>query len=158
MLLEDGVTRVGTPSRGVVGVASRRRLRELALQVLFEVDIGRQPLTTALARVQAAIPEADRPFVQAICEGTWAARGQIDARLAAVTQKWAIDRLASTDRAILRMAVYELLYLDTPARVVINEAVKLAKAYGTEDSGKFVNGVLGALHRTLTDEARVPDA
>jgi N utilization substance protein B len=79
----------------------------------------------------------------------WRERDQIDALLAQFTLEWSVDRLASTDRAILRMAVYEMLHLDTPTGVVINEAVGLAKGYGTEASGKFVNGVLGAIARQL---------
>lgn len=136
----------------------RRRVRELALRVLFEADVGRQPLAIALARVEFQVPESERPFLRALCEGTWAARAEIDARLAAVTKEWSIDRLAGTDRAVLRLASYELLHLDTPASVVINEAVELAKLYGTEESGRFVNGVLGALQRARTSQARVPDA
>lgn len=136
---------------------SRRRVRELALRVLFEVDVGRQPLTAAIARAEPEVPERNRPFFRALCEGTWAARKEIDGRLAAFTKDWPVDRLASTDRAVLRMAVYELLHLDTPTRVVLNEAVELATRYGTEASGRFVNGVLGALQRTLSPTTRVPD-
>lgn len=135
----------------------RRRVRELALRVLFEVDIGRQPLAGAIARVEPEVPARERPFFRALCEGTWGARRAIDARLAAVTKDWSVDRLASTDRAVLRLATYELTHLNTPARVVINEAVELAKQYGTDESGRFVNGVLGAVYRTLTSPTRVPD-
>lgn len=137
--------------------ASRRRVRELALRVLFEVDVGRQPLTTAIAGVEPEVPERDRLFFRTLCEGTWAVRKEIDARLAAFTKDWPVDRLASTDRAVLRMAVYELIHLDTPAPVVINEAVELAKLYGTDESSRFVNGVLGALQRRLDPTTRVPD-
>lgn len=139
-------------------MVSRRRLRELALRVLFETDVGRQSLAAALARVRPEVPKSAWPFIRALCEGTWAARKDIDRQLAALIREWSIDRLASTDRAVLRMAAYELLHLGTPARVVINEAIELAKVYGTEESGRFVNGVLGALHRTLVDPARVPNA
>lgn len=133
-------------------------MREVALRVLFEADVGRQPLAGALAGVRAAVPEREWPFVRAICEGTWNARKQIDARLAQVSRGWSVERMANTDRSVLRMAAYELLHMETPARVVINEAVELAKKYGTEDSGRFVNGVLGGLHRALIDKARVADA
>jgi len=130
-------------------VRSRRQMRELALRVLFEIDVGKQPLAAALARVQPDVPEPDWPFVRALCEGTWTHRAVIDRALSDVAKDWPVDRLASTDRTILRMAVYELYHLDTPARVVINEAVELAKRYGTDNSGKFVNGVLGAIYRGL---------
>lgn len=130
-------------------VRSRRQMRELALRVLFEIDVGKQPLTAALTRVQPDVPEAEWPFVRALTEGTWTHRAEIDRALTDVAKEWPVDRLVSTDRTILRMAAYELYHLDTPARVVINEAIELAKRYGTDDSGKFVNGILGALYRKL---------
>lgn len=139
-------------------VGSRRRMRELALRVLFEVDVGRHPLAAALARVQPGVPESEWPFVRALCEGTWTHRTEIDRTLASLTKDWSVDRLVSTDRTILRMATYELFHLDTPARVVINEAVVLAKRYGTDESGKFVNGVLGAVYRKLPAGAGQDDA
>ncbi len=139
-------------------VGSRRRMRELALRVLFEVDVGKQPLAAALGRIQPDVPESEWPFVRALCEGTWTRRAEIDRTLAALMKDWTIDRLASTDRTLLRMATYELSHLDTPARVVINEAVVLAKRYGTEDSGRFVNGVLGAVYRKLPAGAGQSDA
>lgn len=128
-------------------MASRRRARELALQILFEAEVGRQPLTEALTRARDTSPEEDWTFIDALCQGTWATRAALDAQLAALTAGWSPQRLAGTDHAILRLAAYELQYLDTPPQVVINEAVALAKAYGTEASGRFVNGVLGALVR-----------
>ncbi len=128
-------------------MASRRRAREIALQVLFEAEVGRQPLAEALARAREFAPDEDWTFITALCEGTWAARGELDAQLAAVTSGWSPERLAGTDRAILRLAAFELQRLGTPTQVVINEAIELAKAYGTDDSGRFVNGVLGALVR-----------
>lgn len=129
-------------------MASRRRARELALQILFEAEVGRHPLAEALARARDVSPDEDWPFIEALCEGTWTARETLDAQVAALTVGWSPERLAGTDHAILRLAAYELQHLDTPPQVVINEAVALAKAYGTEASGRFVNGVLGALVRT----------
>ncbi|MGH2348216.1 MAG: transcription antitermination factor NusB [bacterium] len=126
---------------------SRRRARELALQILFEAEVGRQPLADAMARARDHAPDEDWMFIQALCEGTWAARDDLDAQLGALTSGWSPDRLAGTDHAILRLAAFELQHLGTPPPVVINEAVELAKAYGTDDSGRFVNGVLGALVR-----------
>ncbi len=136
---------------------ARRRARELALRVLYEADIGRQPLAVIMGRVEPDVPNRERSFFHALCEGTWRERDQIDAVLAELTPDWSVDRLASTDRAILRMAIHELWHLGTPARVVINEAVELAKAYSTEASGKFVNGVLGAVLRRQPERSRVPD-
>lgn len=129
-------------------MASRRRARELALQILFEAEVGRQPIAEAIARAREASPHEDWVFIEALCEGTWSARAALDAQLAALTAGWSPERLAGTDHAILRLAAYELQHHDTPPQVVINEAVALAKAYGTDASGRFVNGVLGALVRS----------
>lgn len=134
---------------------SRRRTRELALRVLFEVDVGRQALETALERVRAEVNDQEWAYLRALCEGTWAARRELDTALAALTTTWPLDRLANTDRTLLRLAAYELTQTEMPPQVVINEAVVLAKRYGTDDSGRFVNGVLGALLRR--HRARVGD-
>lgn len=134
---------------------SRRRTRELALRVLFEVDVGRQALETALERVRAEVNDQEWAYLRALCEGTWAARRELDTALAALTTTWPLDRLANTDRTLLRLAAYELTQTEMPPQVVINEAVELAKRYGTDDSGRFVNGVLGALLRR--HRARVGD-
>lgn len=134
---------------------SRRRTRELALRVLFEVDVGRQALETALERVRAEVNDQEWAYLRALCEGTWAARRELDTALAALTTAWPLDRLANTDRTLLRLAAYELTQTEMPPQVVINEAVVLAKRYGTDDSGRFVNGVLGALLRR--HRARVGD-
>jgi len=126
---------------------SRRRARELALRVMFEVDVGRQPLDDALGRARTEVGEAEWAYLHGVCAGTWARRPELDRILEALTKDWPLDRLANTDRTVLRLAAYELLYTETPPQVVINEAVELAKRYGTEESGRFVNGVLGALLR-----------
>lgn len=135
-------------------VRPRRRARELVVRALFEVDVGRQPLHEILDRLQGEAPEGEWEFIRALTEGTWNARAHLDAELGTLTGTWSIERLANTDRTILRLGAYELMHTTTPPRVVINEAVELAKIYGTEESGKFVNGVLGALHRARTTPAR----
>ncbi len=83
-------------------------------------------------------------------EGTQSNRERIDKVLSEYLKGWQIDRLSRVDREVLRLAVYELLYTkDTPPKVVVNEAIELAKHFGTEESGKFVNGVLGKLFKEL---------
>jgi N utilization substance protein B len=77
--------------------------------------------------------------------GTWAHREELDAELASVARGWRIERMPAVDRAILRLALFELRHTSTPVGVVISEAVELAKSLSTERSGGFVNGVLGAL-------------
>ncbi len=127
----------------------RRRAREAALQVLFQMDVGRLSLEDALASVAAPdwLPE-DWAFVETLSRGTQANLASIDAIIARVAEHWTIDRMAAVDRNILRMAIFELQHTATPVRVIINEAVELAKQYSTEDSGRFVNGLLGNMVRS----------
>ena len=127
----------------------RHRAREAALQVLFQLDVGRLPLEDALASVAAPdwLP-ADWALVVALATGTRAHLGEIDALIARLAEHWTIDRMAAVDRNILRLALFELRYTSTPVRVIINEAVELAKQYSTEDSGRFVNGLLGTAVRS----------
>ena len=136
---------------------SRRRTRELALQVMFEADVGRQDLGAALERVRGQLIEAEWEWLRDLCQGAWRARAGLDAALAPLMRGWPLERLANTDRTVLRLAAYELLHRDTPAQIVINEAVTLAKRYGTEESGRFVNGVLGTLARRPASGAQVGD-
>jgi N utilization substance protein B len=115
--------------------------------VLFQHDVGRLPVQEALATTRRDGADVEWPFVEALCLGVVAHRAELDALIVPHLSGWTLDRLASSDRVIVRMALYELRYLDTPAAVVISEAVELAKRYGTDESGRFVNGILGAMHR-----------
>lgn len=127
----------------------RRRAREAALQVLFQIDVGRLSLDEALASVAAPdwSPD-DWALLDGLARGTRAHLAEIDGMIARVAQHWTIERMAAVDRNILRMAIFELEHTATPVRVIINEAVELAKRYSTEDSGRFVNGLLGQLARS----------
>jgi N utilization substance protein B len=129
----------------------------MALRVLFEVDVGRQSLEAALERMRPEVGGHEWEYLRTVCTGVWTARAELDRTIAELTTDWPIDRLANTDRSVLRLAAYELLHTETPPQVVINEAVELAKRYGTEDSGRFVNGVLGALARRAPRRAQVGD-
>lgn len=125
----------------------RRRTRDLAIQVLFQHEVGRLPIEEALAVARREDGDVDWAFVETLCRGAVEHRAEMDALIVRHLTGWTLDRLASIDRVILRAALYELMYLPTPPGAVINEAVELAKRYGTEDSGRFVNGVLGAIVR-----------
>lgn len=125
----------------------RRRTRDLALQVLFQHDVGRVPIEEAIAGARADDPSIDWAFVDALCRGVARHRAELDALIAPHLSGWTLERLASVDRVILRMALYELRHFATPPGAVINEAVELAKRYGTDESGGFVNGVLGTIVR-----------
>lgn len=131
----------------------RHAARELALKMLFQVELGRIPVAEVLHEFapdeEIGEPPAESiAFAHDLVRGTAQNLPRIDWILAAHTEEWAYDRLAATDRAILRLAVYEMLFDNTtPEEIVINEAVELAKEYSTEESGKFVNGILGKLSR-----------
>ncbi len=132
------------------GKNERREARELALRMLFELDLGKQPVEDVLRAglAQSHLDESHQAMAEELVRGTLAHRNEIDARVAALATDWALDRQAAVDRNILRLASYEMLYRpESPVAVVVNEAVELAKKYSTAESGGFVNGVLGALAR-----------
>ncbi len=130
--------------------STRREARELALRMLFQLDLGRQPVDEVVeaALAQSPLEGANREYAEILVRETLNHLTDIDPRIAALTPDWNSDRQAVVDRNILRMASYELLYRpDAPVAAVVNEAVELAKKYSTAESGRFVNGVLGALAR-----------
>ena len=139
-----------SPHPNVAGRNTRREARELALRMLFQLDIGKQPIDEVVeaALAQSHLEGGNRAFAEELVRGARAHQDAIDARLAALSADWALDRQAAVDRNILRLSAYELLYRpDSPVAAVVNEAVELAKKYSTAESGRFVNGVLGALAR-----------
>jgi N utilization substance protein B len=125
-----------------VAVGSRREARERALSLLYEAyakDVDPDG-------VLAELPVAPDPFAAELVTGVGHDQGRIDGLISQFSVDWAIDRMPVVDRTLLRMAVYELLeHPDVPTGAVISEAVELAKAYSTDESGRFVNGVLGAI-------------
>lgn len=123
---------------------SRREAREKALQSLFQIDLAGVSTDQAMAHVTEEGGTSELPFLRQLVVGTVEHLPQIDEILQRYTTGWELPRMAAVDRNILRLAVYELLYLpETPVGVVVNEAVELAKAFSTSTSGRFVNGVLG---------------
>jgi len=129
----------------------RHRARQIALQILYEVDIASHPVGTALTnRLQTLdppLPSSLKHFVQQICEGVTHMRERLDQVIGRFAPEWPVEQIAAIDRNILRMALWEMNFLDTPTKVVINEAVELAKEFGSDTSPRFVNGVLGAATR-----------
>lgn len=129
-------------------MARRRQAREAALQLLYQRDIN--PDTTELIahetlRGLVESPEM-REFAWTLYEGTLAQRNSLDKQIASVADNWRIDRMAATDRNILRMGIFEMQAIQTPPPVVIDECIELAKQFGNEQSGKFVNGILDRLN------------
>ena len=125
-----------------MSVGTRREARERALSLLYEADAKSQPP----AEVLADLPVAPDPFVTDVVLGVAARQADIDALISRFAIDWALDRMPVIDRTLLRMATFELLARpDVPTGVVISEAVELAKRYSTEESGRFVNGVLSSI-------------
>ncbi|MBV8074420.1 MAG: transcription antitermination factor NusB [Candidatus Eremiobacteraeota bacterium] len=125
--------------------------REQALRALFAVEVGHREPDETIAEVLGGTDGALRAFVRDLVLGTVGSANQSDARLAPLLEGWTIERLPTIDRLVLRMAVYEMTRGDVPTPVVINEAVELAKRFSTEDSGRFVNGVLSSVARALSE-------
>ncbi|MDT8901069.1 transcription antitermination factor NusB [Anaeroselena agilis] len=129
---------------------SRRKAREMALQTLYQLDFNATEPEQALA---TAVEEAGEPdaktmdYAWALVSGANANRTAIDEIIAGASTEWKLDRMASVDRNIARIAIYEMRFGSEPLtpNVVINEAVELAKTFGTEESSRFVNGILGSL-------------
>jgi N utilization substance protein B len=130
-------------------VERRRGARERALELLYEAEAKGCTVTEVLD----ALPVATDPLAVELACGVHAYRDRIDALLGErLEPSWSLTRLAATDRAVLRMGAYELLERrDVPIAVILNEAVLLATRFGTDDSGRFVNGVLARLAEELRD-------
>lgn len=144
-------------------MASNRHLgRIVALQTLYEYEFRMQAgdatvsldeiLGRNLARYESAIEDID--FVKDLTSGVVAATPDLDGKIQPIAPEWPIEQIARVDRAILRLGLHELLHRNdkVPPKVAINEAVELAKAFGSDNSSKFVNGVLGTAYRTLVEE------
>ena len=130
----------------------KRQAREIALQVLYPVDMTSLSVEDALARFFDSFDAEPRARARAeeIVRGVHAHRERIDEVLAQASPRWRLERMALVDRNVLRLCVHELLFdLETPARVVIDEGVEIAKRFGAEESARFVNGVLDAAARAL---------
>ncbi len=148
-------------SKSQDGKNTRRESRELALRMLFQLDIGKQPLEEVMegALAQSRLEGPNRQYAEELVRGTLDHLAEIDQRITALTPDWTPDRQAAVDRSLLRLAAWELLYRpDAPVAAVVNEAVELAKKYSTAESGRFVNGVLGALARQPRGEAEAESA
>ena len=137
-------------------MASRRQARRQALDILFQADVtGADPLRVREEWELAGKPVD--PFARDLVEGVAAHRPEIDELLGRTAEEWTVDRMASLDRTILRIACFELLHRpDTPPGAAIDEAVEAAKELSTEDSSRFVNGILGRIARERTEALDAP--
>ncbi|MGB2895931.1 MAG: transcription antitermination factor NusB [Anaerolineales bacterium] len=127
----------------------RRQIRNLIIQALYEIDTVDHPPQEVIARhleQNENLSDGGSEFLKHFVEGVLSTTPELDLIIATFAPEWPVDQLAILDRNILRMALWEIaLYDETPIKVAINEAVELAKRFGSESSSRFVNGVLGAL-------------
>ncbi|MEN3185582.1 MAG: transcription antitermination factor NusB [Atribacterota bacterium] len=135
----------------------RTQAREIAFRILFQKDLRGKKMSEILPliKVPQVWDEKTISFFLKLTKGLEEKLEEVDQTLTESIEGWSLARLASVDRNILRIATYEILFLpEIPVTVAINEAVELGKRYGTEESGKFINGVLGRLLKKLGDDRR----
>jgi len=129
-------------------MASRRsRAREMALQMLYQQDLNPDvPADTVRELIVDRLrDEGLARFAWSLFAGVMESRPLLDSRIEATATNWSLKRMAPTDRNVLRLGAFELLYTETPPKVIIDEALELAKRYGTAQSSQFVNGILDRL-------------
>lgn len=136
---------------------SRRKARELALQVLFHIDFtGGDPaevMASVYGMQEEEIPESVSDYVKWVVTGTLSRKDEIDLLISELARDWKLERMGGVDRAVTRMAIYEIKFGEdkVPPRAAVNEAVELAKHFGSDESGRFVNGILGSLVRGMPE-------
>jgi N utilization substance protein B len=133
-------------------LGQRRRARECALQMLFQIDLTATTPQEVFGTFWSGQEAGDdvRAFAERLVLGVTGERRDLDRTIAVSATNWRIERMAVVDRNVLRMAVYEMLHHDpTPPAVVIDEAIEVAKKFGSEESGGFINGILDDVRRRL---------
>ena len=143
----------------------RRQSRRAALQVLYAADLTEKSRTDETLRVLDVfervaenfdLHEGARAFADELVRGVDRCRAELDARIAQHARNWRMERMAAVDRNVLRIATFELAHTETPDQVVIDEAIELARDFGSDRSPAFVNGVLDAIARDLRSERAAP--
>lgn len=130
---------------------SRRKAREMAVQALFQLDFNagasKDEALSSVFSEREDVNENTKLYAKSLVEGTYSNLAAIDDYISELSQEWKIERMAGVDRNIARMAIYEMKYSQERLQpgVAINEAVELAKIFGTEESSKFINGILGSI-------------
>lgn len=143
-------------------MANRHLARSVVLQTLFEWDTTHSDIAATQDMLQRNVgefggEETDRPFMEALLKGVLAKREDLDLVITKAAPEWPLEKIAPVDRNILRIGLFELLFADraqVPAKVAINEAIELAKIFGGESSGRFVNGVLGAVYKEMGEPGK----
>ena len=150
-------------------MGQRRRSREMALQILYCMDMTESPPDQAISthyEFAATDEEKEleaslliRPFTERLVRGVHVHQHEIDETLVSASQNWCLDRMSIVDRNILRIALFEMLYCpDVPPKVSINEAIDIGKKFGNEDSGAFINGILDHVMGVLQKADRISDS
>jgi N utilization substance protein B len=137
----------------------RRKAREFALQVLYQIDLTSMEADAALDLFCKHFEAGKKsmPYARRLVKGVALRQQEINAMIASHAENWRPERMSVIDRNILRLALYELCFLDeVPARVVINEAIEVAKRFGNEESGPFINGILDAIRKTTIEREPLP--
>jgi N utilization substance protein B len=134
-------------------VGKRRKARELALQFLYQLDLRGEADPASSAEEFWSRHPVDievRDFSDVLVRGTMLHRGKIDELITQYAEHWDLERMAVVDRNILRAGIFELLWTtDVPPKVAINEAIEVAKKFGTQESSRFINGILDRIHKEL---------
>ena len=135
-------------------MVARHKSRQRALQVLYQWDLRKQPVDDAIESFYDALYSEEQPnpperdeFMEELARGTCGMASEVDRQIAGKAEHWKLDRMPLVDRNILRMALYEMSRKETPAAVVIDEALELARQFSGDESVSFINAVLDAVHR-----------
>lgn len=134
-------------------MGKRHRARELALQVLFHMEFNPGNPDESLDRICRSFspPKDIRPFSKQLVRGVCENKDEIDKLISRSSKNWRLDRMSRVDRNILRVAVFEVIYMqDIPPKVSIDEAVELGKRFGSDESGAFINGILDRIYSDLS--------
>lgn len=149
----------------------RRKARELAVQTIYALDFSEtdnefrefsllnsypEILVLMAEHENISADHASRTFADELIRNTIIHLDEIESTLEKHSSNWSLERIANMDRSILRVAIYEMMFTDTPPPVIINEAIEIAKKYSSESSNKFVNGILDALHQELKFKTLTP--
>jgi transcription antitermination protein NusB len=141
-------------------MGQRRKSREIALQMLYQLEMTGQPphevidlyyqIVSGEDGKSADLAESVRPFAEQLVNGVYQHRDELDTMIVAASENWRLERMSIIDRNVLRIALFEMLYRpEIPPKVSINEAIDLGKTFGSPDSGAFINGILDRLLREV---------
>ncbi|HJV44452.1 MAG TPA: transcription antitermination factor NusB [Bacillota bacterium] len=138
---------------------TRRQAREKAVQALYQIDMrGVDPVEAIKVALHESLDLEEKGFLEKLVYGVLENQSTIDEGIKKYLRGWTLERLALVDRAVLRIAVYEIMYIsDIPAKVSVNEALELARAFGMEESVKFINGVLANISKEQENEVGISE-